>query len=514
MSIPSPFETRASSTALVWLRQDLRLQDNPALYAACSQHRHVIPLYILDPHIPLGGAQKWWLHHSLRALGSLFQERGMNLGLYGGASEKILLDVVQKHGVSAVYWNESLEPLLQKRDESILKTLEQRGLECKIFPAHRLCDPRTLRTATGGLFQVFTPFWKACMSHLHQRTPPEILEIPTKNQGVPLRCDALEDWGLLPSHPNWAKEFSQYWTPGPLGAEEKWRTFVEGGGLFSYGDHRDYPALEGTSRLSPHLHFGEISPWALWRKIQEILGSREEDFLDKGISPRGAKRLKEEGCSEDSGCIQSSCRGLEVFLSQLGWREFSYYLLHHFPDLPERNFKNNMDNFPWRYDAHLYKAWTEGKTGYPLVDAGMRQLWRTGTMHNRVRMVVASFLTKNLRMDWRLGAQWFMDTLLDADVANNGASWQWVAGCGADAAPYFRVFNPILQGQKFDPEGIYIKKWIPELGDVPPQRIHDPEKIHGSGLLFSTTYPQPVVDLRETRRQALEAYASASRTIP
>ncbi len=419
--------------------------------------------------MPLGGAQKWWLHHSLTALRSDLSEYGMHLALYRGDASDIILRLAEQHGVQGVYWNKAVETLQHEKDGILLEKLARKQIPNYAYLAHLLCDPEMIRTKTGSIFKVFTPFWRHCLQSI---SPPQDHNIHFQDRFVPIHSDHITDWNLLPEHPNWAVDFSNYWKPGKLGAEEKLDDFLIHG-LANYDTHRNYPALDGTSSLSPHLHFGEISPWRLWHRIHQVKKP------------------------EDSGA--------RVFLSQMGWREFSYYLLHHFPDLPDRNFKPDMDAFPWQHDAPALQAWQKGQTGYPIVDAGMRQLWHSGTMHNRVRMIVASFLTKNLMMHWRIGAQWFMDTLLDADQANNTAGWQWVAGCGADAAPYFRIFNPILQGEKFDPDALYIKRWVPELANISSQRIHDPVRL---GLFSLGNYAAPIVRLDETRERALKAYKS------
>ncbi len=459
--------------ALVWLRKDLRVQDNPALWHACQNHANVLPIYIHDTQLStFGAAQKWWLHHSLQALKQELGEYGLSLGLYSGTSGDVLSGLIQAHAVGHVYWNHVYEPIFIKNDAVIKTELEGQNTICTQYNGSLLHDPSNVKTLSGGSFKVFTPFWKHCLQHI---TPPMDMTLAKKPPRGDVSCESLDDWGLLPKHPDWASKFSQYWTPGTRGAKKVFHRFLEES-VAHYAEQRNHPGVDGTSQLSPHIHFGEISPWHIWHAVCCV--------------PR-------QGLS-----------GPDVFLSQLGWREFSYHLLNHFPELAHKNFKSNLDSFPWQTDQALFEAWKKGQTGYPIIDAGMRQLWNAGTMHNRVRMIVASFLTKNLRIHWRQGAQWFMDTLLDADEANNSAGWQWVAGCGADAAPYFRIFNPILQSQKFDPDGVYIKRWVPELAHLSGPECHQPfgEKQPLFRQSHRLDYPQPIVSLSETRDCALAIY--------
>jgi deoxyribodipyrimidine photo-lyase len=460
-------------TALVWLRKDLRVQDNPALWHACQNHAHVLPIYIHDSNVcTFGGAQRWWLHHSLRTLAEELRGYGLNLGLYSGESAHVLAQVIATYPISHVYWNDVYEPIFMASDGQIKQDLGARRIGWSHYNGSLLHSPSEIKTSSGGSFKVFTPFWNHCLRHI---TPPLAMEIVPKNPGPLPSCEDLDHWGLLPKNPDWAAGFSSYWTPGSRGAQDKLAHFIQES-VTQYAARRNNPGLQdGTSQLSPHIHFGEISPWHIWRTVQSV--------------PKGGSS------------------GPDVFLSQLGWREFSYHLLYDFPELSHKNFKSMWDDFPWKDSEPLFDAWKKGQTGYPIIDAGMRQLWHSGTMHNRVRMIVASFLTKNLMIHWRRGAAWFMDTLFDADEANNSAGWQWVAGCGADAAPYFRIFNPILQSHKFDPDADYIKRWVPELAHLPGPECHDP---HGHKGFFSQcnpgNYPRPVVSLSETRVNALAIY--------
>ncbi|MBI2786475.1 MAG: deoxyribodipyrimidine photo-lyase [Legionella longbeachae] len=465
--------------ALVWFRHDLRLNDNPAFIEASSHHQFVIPLYIYDKkNSVLGGAQDWWLHHSLTSLNHSLMQLGLKLILRKGDPFEIILDLVKKISVSAVYWNRCYEPAAILRDKKIKATLLEGGIEVQSFNGSLLHEPWTIRNKNGDYFKVFTPYWKHCKQILNIQ-PARCLE--HSPSAIEVQSDVLGDWSLLPTI-KWAAQFSKYWTPGETGAQYKLHEFIEHH-LNGYKKNRDFPIKNATSRLSPHLHFGEISPWTILRTI--------------------------ELAKLDPNCDLSS---EEHFLSELGWREFSVYLLYHFPNLPYDNFRREFDAFPWQNDEQLLSCWQKGLTGYPIIDAGMRELWATGYMHNRVRMIAASFLTKGLLIDWRLGADWFLDTLVDADLANNSASWQWVAGCGADAAPYFRIFNPVLQSQKFDPDGSYIRHWVPELSQVESQSIHAPwESINSAQIYLNTNYPRPIINHHEARTTALSYYNQLKR---
>jgi deoxyribodipyrimidine photo-lyase len=457
--------------ALVWFRQDLRLADNPAFIEACTHHQFVIPLYIYDEkNSVLGRAQAWWLHHSLTALSSSLHHLGLHLILCKGNPLEIILDLVKKVGVDTVYWNRCYEPIAIAGDKKIKVTLLEKGIEVISSNGSLLHEPWTIKNKNDDFFKVFTPYWKHCRQALH--IPPS-QGLTNRPKGIAIQSDELEALGLLPT-PNWAARFPDFWTPGEAGAQNRLQAFINEH-LTDYKKNRDVPAKNATSRLSPHLHFGEISPWTILREIELVK-----------LGP---------------GCDLAS---VEHFLSELGWREFSAYLLYHFPKLPYENFRSKFDAFPWQKDEQSLVRWQKGLTGYPIIDAGMRELWATGYMHNRVRMIVASFLTKGLFIDWRIGADWFLDTLVDADLANNSASWQWVAGCGADAAPYFRIFNPVLQSQKFDPDGVYIRRWVPELATCKGQSIHAPWEDANSSL--NSNYPKPMINHYEARTRALNYY--------
>ncbi|MCA0450578.1 MAG: DNA photolyase family protein [Proteobacteria bacterium] len=464
----------SSAPLLVWFRQDLRLADNPALRAAIETGAPVVPVYILDDETPgqwkRGGASRWWLHHSLASLARDLEKRGAKLILRRGKAGDVLAKLIAETKASGVYWNRCYEPFAVNRDKALKAALEAKGLAARSFNASLIFEPLTVLSKSGTPFRVFTPFWKACLA---AEAPPLPIPAPKKipAPATSPKSDALDAWKLLPTKPDWAGGFA-VWTPGEAGAQARLMRFV-GEALDGYGNLRDRPDIEGTSRLSPHLHFGEISP--------------RQCFHAGAASPK--------------------------FQSELGWREFSAHLLFSQPDLPETSLRREFAEFPWRENKAHLRAWQKGQTGYPIVDAGMRELWQTGWMHNRVRMIAASFLVKHLLQPWRAGEDWFWDTLVDADLASNAASWQWVAGCGADAAPYFRIFNPILQGAKFDPDGTYIRRFVPELAKLPTKYLFAPWEapdavLAQAGVVLGKTYPKPIVDHGEARTRALAAFQS------
>ena len=467
-------------TAVLWLRNDLRLNDNPALNHALTHHEKIICLYIHDTSspYPMGGATRWWLHHSLSSLKKDIEAKGGHLILKTGTPESILEEIIKDHGVTGVYWNRRYEPLHIQSDTKIKESLHHRGITVQTFNSHLLFEPWEIKTLQQKPFQVFTPFWKSCLT---SQKSHGIVSIPEKIPSSKIDGVTLESLGLLPQHPDWAEGLRQEWTPGEDGAQERAQNFFEHA-LKNYKDNRNVPGLQGTSKLSPHLHFGEISPRQLWHKAHQLLA--QDASLEKGAT---------------------------TFLSELGWREFSHHLLYHFPTIVDEPLRREFTRFPWESNQDHLHAWQRGLTGYPIVDAAMRELWQTGWMHNRTRMIAGSFLIKDLLIHWKEGADWFWDTLVDADLANNSASWQWVAGCGADAAPYFRIFNPVLQGQKFDPNGHYVRKFVPELAQLPNQYIHTPWEapvhiLKQAGVILGQTYPRPIVDHKHCRDEALKRF--------
>ncbi len=471
---------------LHWFRQDLRLGDNPALSAAVASGRPVIPLYILDDRTPgrwaAGGARRWWLHHSLDALARALAERGAPLVLRQGLASRVLVDLVRESGARIVFWTRCYEPHAAALDAELVALLAEQGVSCRRFGGNLLYEPEAIATAQEQPFRVFTPFWRACLRHLEPRAP---LPAPSRIDGVatPPQSARVADLQLLPM-PDWAAGLRAEWTPGEAGARARLEGFLADA-VTKYGAARDRPDLAATSKLSPHLHHGEISPRQCWH----------------------AARASIEGGASAGG---------EAFVRQLIWREFSYHLLHHFPSLPERAFRPEFEGFAWQDDLSALERWHHGRTGFPIVDAAMRELWHSGWMHNRARMVVASFLVKDLLLPWQDGAAWFWDTLVDADLANNAASWQWVAGCGADAAPYFRIFNPVLQSRRFDPHGDYLRRWLPELAALPTAHLHAPWEapetaLKDAGIRLGKTYPRPIVHHGDARRRALAAYRQIKR---
>jgi deoxyribodipyrimidine photo-lyase len=481
---------------LLWFDQDLRLDDNPALAAAAARGP-VVPVYILDEAAPgpwaPGAAARWWLHGALAALGDELQARGTALVLRRGAAAAVIDELLASTGADAVYWNRRYEPWAMRRAEGIKGTLRQRGIEARSFNAGLLSEPGRVLTQKGEPFRVFTPFWRALRAQgewaPHAPAPARLVAAP---RGV--ASDALDDWHLRPSQPDWANGLREHWQPGAAGAQARLDAFVAGP-ISAYTGQRNLPGTAGTSRLSPHLHAGEIGPRQVWRAAC------------LAAAPAGAARGRDP--ADDGG--EGATDGRQTYLAEIAWREFSYHLLFHFPQLPLEPLRPEFAAFPWDSDPAALRAWQRGRTGYPIVDAGMRELWHTGWMHNRVRMIVASFLVKDLLLDWRSGAEWFWDTLVDADLASNAASWQWVAGCGADAAPYFRVFNPSLQGAKFDPDGAYVRHWVPELARLPAALLHAPWEarpvdLAAAGVVLGRDYPAPMVDHAQARHRALWAY--------
>lgn len=468
---------------IVWFRQDLRLSDNPALSAAADMKRPVLPVYILDDESAgdrrMGAASRWWLHQSLESLNRSLDGR---LLCFRGKADDVLPRLARATKAEAVFWNRCYEPWRIDRDKRIKSRLQKDGVPVRSFNGSLLFEPQNVTKKDGGPYKVFTPFYRnGCLESAPEpRKPmpkPAELRIYDERGG-----ESLEDLDLMPDVP-WYEGMAAAWTPGEKGAQGRLGAFLANG-LSNYADGRDRPDCALTSRLSPHLHFGEISPNTVWY---------------------AAKKQHSKDAAED----------LDSFLSELGWREFSYSLLYYFPSMPKENLQKKFDRFPWRDSATDRERWQRGRTGYPIVDAGMRELWETGYMHNRVRMITGSFLVKNLLQDWRHGEAWFWDTLCDADLASNVAGWQWVGGSGADAAPYFRIFNPVTQGKKFDPEGDYVRRFLPALKNLPKKYIHDPweappDVLADAGVELGANYPDPMVDLKASRERALDAFKSIS----
>jgi deoxyribodipyrimidine photo-lyase len=465
---------------IVWFRKDLRLADNPALRHAADSGRPVIPLYILDETKdirPMGAASLWWLDKSLKSLAESLEKLGNRLVLRKGVAAEVLDDIIAQSGATCVLWNRLYDKGGIDRDTEIKARLKDAGVDCQSFNAGLLNEPWTVLNGSKQPYKVFTPYWRAAREHLSHVTiepAPKQLKSP---EHFP-HGESLAGWSLHPTKPDWSKGFD-LWAPGEAGALNRLNGFLSGPAE-GYGEKRDLPGVEATSRLSPHLHFGEIGPRQVW------LAARSA--AERGDAPVGE---------------------IDKFLSEVGWREFNHAILFHWPHLPTKSFRPEFDAFPWRPNPAFFEAWTKGQTGYPIVDAGMRELWATGFMHNRVRMIVASFLIKHLLVDWREGEAWFWDTLLDADLPNNVGNWQWVAGSGADAAPYFRIFNPIAQGEKFDPQGVYVRRWVPELKNVSDEVIHKPwtQALHLPAEA-KRLYSRPIVDHAEAREKAMQAYRS------
>lgn len=466
---------------ILWFRQDLRLIDNPALDFAVKSDKPIIALFIMDETSPglrlMGAAQKWWLNQSLQKLSQSLEQRGTKLVLKRGPSEDVLNDLIHETSANAVLWNRRYGAAEEELDAKIKANLIERGITAKSFAGLLMHEPSLVRTKTGNPYKVYTPFWKTFRAQAHIRKPSQAPnEIKTPEQ-LPT-SDPLKDWHLHPTKPDWSGTIADEWAPGEDGAQAALQAFLNENLRF-YNEARDLPGPDRTSKLSPFLRFGEISPYQLWH-----------------------------ACYDPKWTASDSAR--ETWAKELVWREFSYHLLHNFQRMDENNFNPKFDEFPWANNPTFLKAWQQGTTGYPIVDAGMRQLYQTGWMHNRVRMIVGSFLVKHLLIDWRDGEKWFWDCLVDADPASNPAQWQWVAGSGADAAPYFRIFNPMLQSEKFDKEGDYIRRYVPELADLPSKYIHVPweaplEILQTAHVTLGNSYPLPIVDHKKAREKALSA---------
>ncbi|MFZ4761208.1 MAG: cryptochrome/photolyase family protein [Alphaproteobacteria bacterium] len=470
-------------TTLLWFRHDLRLADNPALHQAITLGQPCIALYLLPQGTqerPHGAASRWWLHHSLTCLKQSLSTLNIPLILSHQPAQAFIQQLCEQYNISHIFWNRSYELAAIERDRTLKIILKQQGINAQSFNSHLLYEPWEITNQQGSHFKVFTPFWKKYLS-----MPAPALPLPLPTSPLPpcphnINTKSLTSWQLLPQKPDWAAGLRATWHAGEQQALQRLHHFLDHH-INNYHEGRNRPDLQHVSGLSPHLRFGEISPRQIWHATQNhpLYPQRKTDA--------------------------------DSFLRELGWREFCYHLLFQYPNMATNPLDEKFNAMPWAPNPQQLTAWQQGKTGIPLIDAGMRQLWHTGWMHNRVRMVVASFLIKNLLIPWQEGEQWFWDTLVDADPANNSAGWQWVAGCGADAAPYFRVFNPILQSQKFDPEGNYIRQYVPELAKLPNNYIHEPHTappliLHNAGIRLGITYPNPLVDLKKSRDQALQAY--------
>lgn len=483
--------------ALMWFRNDLRLSDNPALLAAIKWADQndgvVLPVFILDPVISeqLGGATKWWLEKSLSALGENLSKLGNGkeaLRLFAGDAGPTLENIADAKPIKAVFWNRLYDKPSTARDTEIKATLQDHGLTCESFKANLLFEPWEVKTGGGTDFKVYSPFWRACQKFPPPREPMKAPEGIKLFEGEIDGETDLAAFDLGPKPFDWAGGFSERFTPGEQGAKDQLFDFIDER-LVDYADMRDRPDHRVTSELSPHLRFGEISPYQVWHTANH--------FAD--ANPGKGKTASK-------------------FISELGWREFAHHILFHATDLRSVPLQGQFKHFPWSDAPEALTRWQKGQTGYPIVDAGMRELWHTGYMHNRVRMIVGSILVKHLLIHWREGLAWFDDTLVDACPANNAFSWQWIGGCGADAAPYFRIFNPVLQGEKFDPQGEYVRQWVPELRDMPEQYIHKPWEaspliLKAAGVTLGKTYPELLIGLKEGRERALSAYQDMKQAV-
>ena len=485
------------TTAIVWFRNDLRLADHRPLTEAIGEANHVLAVFVLDRRAggawALGGASLWWLHHSLSALSETIARAGGTLVLREGDAAEIIPDLARQCGAASVHCGRSHEPALRELDRRVEAALAQHSVAFRAHRVSTMFDLDAIRTLAGKIYGVFTPFARACRA-LPDPEPPLP---PVKHMQAPkgrIASDRLADWGLLPSRPDWAGGLRDAWTPGEAGAHDRMQRFLADH-LEEYGNSRNIPGNEnGTSMLSPHLRWGELSAVQVWHAAREA-----DSRTAKGRSASGGERS-----------------GFETFQNEILWHEFAAYLLHNNPAMPDKPLRAAYAKLRWRRDPRGLQAWQRGLTGVPIVDAGMRQLWHIGWMHNRVRMITASLLTKHLLVSWQEGEAWFWDTLVDGDLATNSASWQWVAGCGTDSQPFFRIFNPVTQARKFDPDGTYVRRWIPELSKLAPRWLHAPweapaSELERAGIRLGHDYPKPVISLEEGRDRALSAFRNEVR---
>lgn len=469
-----------TSPTIIWFREDFRLADNAALSAAARDGEPVLCITILEPEPPQGAAHDWWRDGAIRALDAALQEKGGRLHVLRGKAEDLVPALAKVCKASALHWNRRYDPAGRAIDTAIKTQLKSHGTEAHSFPGALLHEPWTIRTQADKPFQVFTPFWRAVCKLGDPRPPlpiPDTLTFAPFPETDQFHCLNPEEFNLLPISPDWAAGFRETWEPGEKAAHEHLALFAEDT-LRGYSEERDYPAAEACSRLSPYLRFGHVTPAQLWHAAMQA---------------------------------NASAQNKDKFLAELGWREFAWSILFEQANVATRSLRPEFDALPWRTDPKGLKAWQSGRTGYPLVDAGMRELWHTGWMHNRIRMVVASFLVKHLLLDWRKGERWFADTLVDHDPASNPMNWQWNAGTGVDAAPFFRIMNPILQSEKFDADGDYIRRWVPELRSVPASMIHAPwaadqAALKACGVTLGRDYPHPVIDHKLARERALSVW--------
>lgn len=472
----------SSSPILFWFRHNLRLKDNPALAYAVQQKRPIVFVFIDDDINlrPYGGASRWWLNKSLPLLNRSLAEIGSQLFTFQGDSTEILLKLVEISGATQIIAQRQFEPDARTLESKIIKSCEKLGCEVSLFDGYLLADPDTVKSKTGTPYKVFTPFWKECSQRLHISKPIPAPKKIVTDSALENKIAKLKPFKAVKfSDPiGWSEKLENYWNPGEESAHEHLQNFLSSA-IGNYAEGRDVPSSESTSKLSPYLHFGEISPNTVLYEVNRRKNEKDSDHA-------------------------------KSFKSEVGWREFNHHLLWHWPNLAKQPFQPKFKAFPWRKKTNKVKQWEKGLTGIPIVDAGMRELWETGWMHNRVRMIVASLLVKNMMFDWKLGEKWFWDTLVDANMANNGGGWQWVAGCGADAAPYFRIFNPVTQAERFDKQARYIKHWVPELANLPDKIALAPwqssvEVLRSYQFTLGKDYPEPIVDLKKSRQEALAA---------